>query len=164
MSAKRNIILYSFWRSWHRLLCKTLDNTLQCQQWKYSPVEARTHNLYWYLLYNCCVSYIHNSSLTSISVLFWWINLKVLLTSVWSCMLFQHFDWKLKHQIHLILFLYILLSHHLNLRGKPWICTYVGAELTPVVGIFLKKIYIWCDVHLPEGLLLEKLAQCGNQF
>ena len=38
-------------------------------------------------------------------------------TWVWSCMLFQHFDWDLAHQV---LFLYILPSHHTNLRDQPW--------------------------------------------
>ena len=32
-------------------------------------------------------------------------------------MLFQHFDWDLTHQV---LFLYILPSHHMNLRDQPW--------------------------------------------
>ena len=32
-------------------------------------------------------------------------------------MLFQHFDWNLTHQV---LFLYILPSHHVNLRHQPW--------------------------------------------
>ena len=36
-------------------------------------------------------------------------------TWVWSCMLFQHFDWDLTHQV---LFLYILPSHHMNLRDQ----------------------------------------------
>ena len=36
-------------------------------------------------------------------------------TWVWSCMLFQHFDWDLTHQV---LFLYIFPSHHMNLRDQ----------------------------------------------
>ena len=32
-------------------------------------------------------------------------------------MLLQHFDWDLTHQV---LFLYILPSHHMNLRDQPW--------------------------------------------
>ena len=32
-------------------------------------------------------------------------------------MLFQHFDWDVTHQA---LFLYILPSHHMNLRDQPW--------------------------------------------
>ena len=32
-------------------------------------------------------------------------------------MFFQHFDWDLTHQV---LFLYILPSHHMNLREQPW--------------------------------------------
>ena len=32
-------------------------------------------------------------------------------------MLLQHFDWDLIHQV---LFLYILPSHHMNLRDQPW--------------------------------------------
>ena len=31
--------------------------------------------------------------------------------------MYQHFDWDLTHQV---LFLYILPSHHMNLRDQPW--------------------------------------------
>ena len=41
--------------------------------------------------------------MTSFSAPFQWINLYVMSTWVWNCILFQHFDWNLTHQV---LFLY----------------------------------------------------------
>ena len=38
-----------------------------------------------------------------------------------------------------VLFLYILPSHHLNLRNQPLSCTYFAEELTFVAGSFLGK-------------------------
>ena len=43
-------------------------------------------------------------------------------------MLFQHFDWDLTHQV---LFLYILPSHHMNLRDQPW-----------------KMLILWCRTDI----------------
>ena len=50
-------------------------------------------------------------------------------------MLFQDFDWNLTYQV---LFVYILLSHHLNLRDQPWRYTDFGPELIFVAGSFLQ--------------------------
>ena len=43
-------------------------------------------------------------------------------------MLFQHFDWDMTHQV---LFLYILSSHHMNLRDQLW-----------------KMLIIWCRTDI----------------
>ena len=43
-------------------------------------------------------------------------------------MLFQNFDWDLTHQV---LFLYILPSHHMNLRDQPW-----------------KMLILWCRTDI----------------
>ena len=44
------------------------------------------------------------------------------------CMLFQHFDWDVTHQV---LFLYILPSDHMNLRDQPW-----------------KMLILWCRIDI----------------
>ena len=51
-----------------------------------------------------------------------------MLNWVWSCMLFQLFDWDLTH---LVLFLCILPSHHMNLRDQPW-----------------KMLILWCRTDI----------------
>ena len=53
-----------------------------------------------------------------------------LLTWVCSCIAFQYFGWK-------------IFTSCLNFRGHPWRCTYFGAKLAFIAGIFLKK-YPWC--------------------
>ena len=51
-------------------------------------------------------------------------------------MMFQYLDGNLTHHV---LYLYILPTLVLNLRDQPWRCTYFGAELAFVAGIFLLK-------------------------
>ena len=52
-------------------------------------------------------------------------------------MLFQHFDWNLTHQV---LFLYILPSHHMNLRDQPW-----------------KMLILWCRTFIATNFLQNSL-------
>ena len=71
---------------------------------------------------------------------------------VWNCMLFQQFGWDLTHQI---LFLYILPSNQMDLRGQPWRCTYFGAGLAFVAANFLQK-YPWCyTIHFQFHLFVN---------
>ena len=46
-----------------------------------------------------------------------------MLSWIWNCMLFWHFYRNLMHQV---LFLYMLPSHHSDLRGHPWRYTYLN--------------------------------------
>ena len=46
------------------------------------------------------------------------------------CIVFKYFVWN-------------ILTFCLNFRDQPWRCTYVGAKVAFVAGIFLKK-YRWC--------------------
>ena len=72
VSTKRKMILQGFWSFWYHLLCNTLGNALQCQQKKYSSVEAKTNNMKKYhplkilsfRSFRYAVSNIHNSYLT----------------------------------------------------------------------------------------------------
>ena len=66
-------------------------------------------------------------------------------------MLLQHFDWNLTHQI---LFLYILLRNHMNLRDQPWRCTYYGAELTIVAANFM-QVSLMLDNPFPVPSLCK---------
>ena len=71
---------------------------------------------------------------------------------VWNCMLLQHFDWDLTRQV---LFLYILPSHHMNLRDQPWRCTYFDAELTFVAANFLQKYPSYWIIHFQFHLFVN---------
>ena len=51
-------------------------------------------------------------------------------------MVFQYFDENLTHQV---IYLYMLHENLLNLTDQPWRCTYFGAELAFVAGMFLLK-------------------------
>ena len=51
-------------------------------------------------------------------------------------MMFRYFDRNLTYQV---LYLYILPKLVLNLSDQPWRCTYFGAELAFVAGMFLLK-------------------------
>ena len=53
-------------------------------------------------------------------------------------MFFQHFDWDLTHQV---LFLYILPSHHMNLRHQPW-----------------KMLTLWCRTDICSCKLSAKVS------
>ena len=53
-------------------------------------------------------------------------------------MLFQHFDWDLTHQV---LFLYILPSHHMNLRDQPW-----------------KMLILWCRTDICSSKFSAKVS------
>ena len=53
-------------------------------------------------------------------------------------MLFQHFDWDLKHQV---LFLYILPSHHMNLWDQPW-----------------KMLILWCITDICSCKISAKVS------
>ena len=53
-------------------------------------------------------------------------------------MLFQHFDWDLTHQV---LFLYILPSHHMNLRDQHW-----------------KMLILWCRTDICSCKLSAKVS------
>ena len=60
-------------------------------------------------------------------------------------MLFQHFDWDLTHQV---LFLYILPSHHMNLRDQPW-----------------KMLILWCRTDICSCKFFAKVSlMLDNQF
>ena len=60
-------------------------------------------------------------------------------------MLFQHFDWDLTHQV---LFLYILPSHHMNLRDQPW-----------------KMLILWCRTDICSHKFSAKVVlMLGNPF
>ena len=60
-------------------------------------------------------------------------------------MLFQHFDWDLTHQV---LFLYILPSHHMNLRDQPW-----------------KILILWCRTDICSCKFSAKASlMLGNPF
>ena len=53
-------------------------------------------------------------------------------------MLFQHSDWDLTHQV---LFLYILPSHHMNLRDQPW-----------------KMLVLWCRTDICSSKFSAKVS------
>ena len=53
-------------------------------------------------------------------------------------MLFQHFDWDLTHQV---LFLYILSSHHMNLRDQLW-----------------KMLILWCRTDICSSKFSAKVS------
>ena len=53
-------------------------------------------------------------------------------------MLFQHFDWDLTHQV---LFLYILSSHHMNLRNQLW-----------------KMLILWCRTDMCSSKFSAKVS------
>ena len=58
---------------------------------------------------------------------------------------YQHFDWDLTHPI---LFLYILASHHMNLRDQPW-----------------KMLILWCRTEICSSKYSAKVSlMLGNQF
>ena len=60
-------------------------------------------------------------------------------------MLFQHFDWDLTHQV---LFLYILPSHHMNLRDQPW-----------------KMLILWCRTDICSCKFSAKVSlMLNNSF
>ena len=60
-------------------------------------------------------------------------------------MQFQHFDWDLRHQV---LFLYILPSHHMNLRDQPW-----------------KMLILWCRTDICSSKFSAKVSlMLGNPF
>ena len=67
-----------------------------------------------------------------------WSDIFLCKTWVWNCMLFQHFDWDLTHQV---LFLYILFSHHMNLRDQPW-----------------KILILWCRTDICSCKFSEKVS------
>ena len=59
--------------------------------------------------------------------------------------MFQHFDWDLTHQV---LFLYILPSHHMNLRDQPW-----------------KMLILWCRTDICSYKFSAKVSlMLGNPF
>ena len=61
------------------------------------------------------------------------------------CVLFQHFDWYLAHQV---LFLYILPSHHMDLRDQPW-----------------KMLILWCRTDICSCKFSAKVSlMLGNLF
>ena len=65
--------------------------------------------------------------------------------STWSYMLFQHFDWDLTHQV---VFLYILPSHHMNLRDQRW-----------------KMLILWCRTDICTCKISAKVSlMLGNLF
>ena len=77
--------------------------------------------------------------------------------------LFQHFDWDLTNQV---LFLYILPTHHMNLRDQAWILTYFGAGLIFIAANFLQTVSLMLDNQflVPSLCKLNHINVCFVQI
>ena len=78
-------------------------------------------------------------------------------------MLFEHFDWDLTHQV---LFLYILPSHHMNLRDQPWRLTLLwyrtdicSCKLSAKVSLMLDNPFL-----VPSLCKLNHISLCFIQI
>ena len=77
-------------------------------------------------------------------------------------MLFQHFDWDLTHQV---LFLYILPSHHMNLRDQPWRLTLLWYRTDICSCKLSAKVSLMLDNPFPVASLckLNHISVCFIQ-
>ena len=77
-------------------------------------------------------------------------------------MLFEHFDWDLTFQV---LFLYILLSHHMNLRDQPWRLTLLWYRTDICSCKLSAKVSLMLDNPFPVASLckLNHISVCFIQ-
>ena len=77
-------------------------------------------------------------------------------------MLFEHFDWDLTFQV---LFLYILLSHHMDLRDQPWRLTLLWYRTHICSCKLSAKVSIMLDNPFPVASLckLNHISVCFIQ-
>ena len=77
--------------------------------------------------------------------------------------MFQHFDWDLTHQV---LFLYILPSHHMNLRDQPWRLTLLWYRTDICSCKLSAKVSLMLDNPFPVPSLckLNHISFCFIQI
>ena len=78
-------------------------------------------------------------------------------------MLFQHFDWDLTHQV---LFLYILPSHHMNLRDQLWKMLILWCTTDICCCTFSAKVALMLDYPflVPPLCKLNHISLCFIQI
>ena len=78
-------------------------------------------------------------------------------------MLFQHFDWDLTHQV---LFLYILPSHHMNLRDQLWKMLILWCRTDTCSSKFSAKVSLMLDnpFVVPSLCKLNHISVCFIQI
>ena len=77
--------------------------------------------------------------------------------------MFQHFDWDLTHQIF---FLYVLPSHHINLRDQPWKMPILWCRADICSSKFSAKVSLMLDnpFLVPSLCKLNHISLCFIQI